>query len=76
MCKKTRESVDHLLLHCDVASILWSSLFSHFGMSWVMPRRVIDLLACFGSHLEDQGAMRFGKWPLFASFGVYGGKKQ
>jgi hypothetical protein len=49
MCKKTREFVDHLLLHCDVASILWSSLFSRFGMSWVMPRRVIDLLACWWS---------------------------
>jgi hypothetical protein len=44
MCKRTGESVDHLLLHCDVASSLWSSLFSRFGMSWVMPRRVIDLL--------------------------------
>jgi hypothetical protein len=49
MCKKTGESVDHLLLHCDVASVLWSSLFSRFGMSWVMPRRVIDLLACWWS---------------------------
>jgi hypothetical protein len=28
MCKKTGESVDHFLLHCDVASALWSSLQS------------------------------------------------
>jgi len=47
MCKKTEKSVDHLLLHCDVASALWSSLFSRFKMSWVMPRRVIDLLTCW-----------------------------
>jgi hypothetical protein len=33
MCKKTEESVDHLLLHCDVASALWYSLFSRFGLS-------------------------------------------
>jgi len=39
MYKKTGESVDYLLLHYDVASALWSSLFSHFGMSWVMLRR-------------------------------------
>jgi hypothetical protein len=39
--------VDHLLLHYDVASVLWYSLFSRFGMSWVMPRQVIDLLACW-----------------------------
>jgi hypothetical protein len=48
MCKKTGESVDYLLLHCDVAFVLWSSLFSRFGMSWVMP-------------LEDLGALWFGK---------------
>jgi len=39
--------VDHLLLHCDVASTLWNLVFSRFGMSWVMPRRVIDLFACW-----------------------------
>jgi hypothetical protein len=45
MCKKTEESVNHLLLHCDVASALCSALFNRFGMSWVMPRCVINLLA-------------------------------
>jgi len=47
MCKKIAESVDNLLLHCDMASSLWSSFFSRFGMSWVMPRRFIVLLACW-----------------------------
>jgi hypothetical protein len=47
MCKQNGESVDRLLLHCDVAYALWSALFTHFGMSWVMPRRVIDLFACW-----------------------------
>jgi hypothetical protein len=49
MCKKMEESVDHLLLHCDVDFALWYSLFSRFGLSWVMPWRVIDLLACWWS---------------------------
>jgi hypothetical protein len=39
--------VDHLLLHCDVASTLWHHVISRFGMSWVMPKRVIDLIACW-----------------------------
>jgi hypothetical protein len=54
LCKKNGESVDHLLLHCNVASTLCNApsalcnaLFTHFGMSWVMPRRVIDLFACW-----------------------------
>jgi hypothetical protein len=44
MCKKIEKTVDHIFLHCDVASILLNSLFSRFGMSSVMPRQVIDLL--------------------------------
>jgi hypothetical protein len=47
MCKRTRELVDHLLLHCDAAYTLWSAIFTHFGLSWVMSRRVLDLFACW-----------------------------
>jgi hypothetical protein len=49
MCKKAGESVDHLLLHCNVASTLWTSVFSCFRLSWVMLRRVIDLFTCWWS---------------------------
>ena len=27
MCKRDEESIDHLLLHCDLAHVLWSALF-------------------------------------------------
>jgi hypothetical protein len=47
MCKKIGELMDILLLHCDVASALCSTLFSRFGMFWVIPRKVIDLFACW-----------------------------
>jgi hypothetical protein len=36
MCKKSEESIDHFLLHCEVARELWSSLFHLFGVDWVM----------------------------------------
>jgi hypothetical protein len=49
MCKRHEKTVDHLLLHCEVASALWHAIFSHFGMAWVMPRWVLDLLACWWS---------------------------
>jgi hypothetical protein len=32
MCKKNGELVDHLLLHYEVASALWHSIFSRFGL--------------------------------------------
>ena len=36
MCKRCGESVDHLLLHCPIASELWSLVFCLFGIHWVM----------------------------------------
>jgi len=48
MCKRDGESVDYIL-YCDMASALWSALFSRFRMSWVIPRQVIDLFACWWS---------------------------
>jgi hypothetical protein len=45
MCKKNGEPVDHLLLHCEVASALWHFMFSWFGLHWVMLGRVKDLYA-------------------------------
>jgi hypothetical protein len=41
MCKKNGKSMDHLLL------AMWNALFTHFGMSWVMPTSIIDLFACW-----------------------------
>jgi hypothetical protein len=39
-----RESVDHLLLHCAVARGLWYAFFARFGLCWVMPRSIKELL--------------------------------
>ena len=47
MCKNDWEWVDHLLILCPFASDLWSFLFSLFGISWVMPKQVFELLACW-----------------------------
>jgi hypothetical protein len=30
ICKKSRETIDHLLLHCEVARDLWVSIFPSF----------------------------------------------
>ena len=46
LCKNDWELVDNLLIYCPFASELWSFVFSLFGISWVMPKQVIELLAC------------------------------
>ena len=47
MCKNIWESVGHLLLFCSYACNLWTFVFSLFGISWVMPKQVVDLLVCW-----------------------------
>jgi hypothetical protein len=64
MYKNKEESVDHLLLHCDVAFALWYSIFSRFGLSWVMPRWVIDLLASWWSSGLSRSAIVWKIAPI------------
>lgn len=45
MCWHSGEDVDHLLIHCEGAYWLWSYAFRSFGLSWVLPKRVVDVLA-------------------------------
>jgi hypothetical protein len=46
MCKKGGKTIDHLLLHCEVARDLRESIFRLFGIERVMPQRVAELLTC------------------------------
>jgi hypothetical protein len=47
MCKKSVESIDHLLIHCEVARELWISILNLFGVDWVMPIQVSNLLVTY-----------------------------
>ena len=46
-CRGSEQSVDHLLLHCPIASELWCIMYGIqvHGVSWVMPKSVVDLIA-------------------------------
>jgi hypothetical protein len=48
MCKKSGQSIDHLLLHCEVAGALWNYMYFLFGIELVMPRRVLDFWTGWG----------------------------
>jgi hypothetical protein len=47
ICKKTGETVDLLLLHCEIPTALWSAIFSRLELAQVMLRRVVYLFACW-----------------------------
>lgn len=43
MCKKSVKTIDHLLLHYEVAKAVWNFVFGLCGLEWVMPRWVVNL---------------------------------
>ena len=43
--KRNGETVEHLLLHCQVAQELWNMVCTLFGVHWVMLRSVVELVA-------------------------------
>ena len=57
MCHCNGKSLDHLLIHCAVAYLLWGFVLRSFGVTWVLQERVLDLLMdlrnWLGKHLFD-----------------------
>ena len=44
LCYTHKESIDHILLHCNKARVLWQLLFSLFGIPWVIHSSIRDTL--------------------------------
>jgi hypothetical protein len=57
MCKRDEETVDHLLLHCECAQLLWNAFFNRFDLAWSMPRGVVNLLQCWWSGGRPRNAV-------------------
>jgi hypothetical protein len=51
------EMVDHLLLHCEVARVLWNATFSRFSLSWAIPLLVVDLFTCWWTGGRSRSAI-------------------
>ena len=45
LCKKYGEDIDHILLHCQFAQVLWIRLFDLFGLVGALPRRWAEVIA-------------------------------
>jgi hypothetical protein len=52
MCKKSGESIDHLLLHYEVAIEVWNMVCQLFDVMWVMLGRLKE---CLGSWQGQKG---------------------
>ena len=49
LCEENEETIDHLLIHCSRAKILWDLLLAITGFHWVFPRSVRQLLLVWQS---------------------------
>jgi hypothetical protein len=48
----------------DVFRELWIMIFQMFGVEWVMPKRVVDLLVCWYRGLAGMTKLLFGMTKL------------
>jgi hypothetical protein len=75
MCNKNGELVDHLLLHYEIVSAIWNTIFSSLGLAWVMPCWVVDLFTCWRT---QGGSFQLDAvWKMIHSVlhDVFGGKE-
>ena len=56
--------MDHLLLHCEMARRLWCFVFKSFGISWVLPSTVPDLLFGWWNWLGKHSSKIWNLVPL------------
>ena len=61
LCCCNAESVDHLLFFCPITHSLWMYMLWLFGIDWVMPGSVVDLLFSWYHWL---GKHSFDIWNL------------
>jgi hypothetical protein len=68
---REREETERFL-HCDVARVVWSFFYGLFGVEWVMPRSVLDLLSAWGTLLGRGPVHRVWKQvPLCVLWGLW-----
>ncbi|RVW81059.1 hypothetical protein CK203_045380 [Vitis vinifera] len=64
LCKNEEESIDHLLLFCEKARMLWYLTFSLFGVQWVMHSSVKrNLLGWYGYFMGKKREKNMGNCP-------------
>ena len=74
LCGVEEESIDHILINCTKARVLWELLFALFGVLWVLPFSVKDTLLDWHGFSWARSIERLG-WQLpYVSFGRYGRK--
>ena len=70
-CKDSEELVDCILIHYVKRRELWMFLLAIFGLVWVFPTLVRNLLLEWKVKRLDKKKRAFGAWLWFAYFGIF-----
>ena len=66
--------VDHLLVHCSKAKLLWDVLLAIIGVKWVFPLSVRKTLLTRGGSFVGKKRKKLGWQPHLVFFGLFGAK--
>ena len=72
LCACEAESVDHLLIHCTVARVLWDLVLGLVGVKWAFPNTVKEVLYSWGGAFVGKKRKKFwNSIPLFIFWMVW-----
>ncbi|KAL3374552.1 hypothetical protein AABB24_006171 [Solanum stoloniferum] len=74
MCMKEAKTHNHVFLQCQIAADLWSMFLALFGLKWVMPQNIRDVLISWSCWKVDSTIKRIWKMIPAGIFGVSGTK--
>ena len=57
--------MDHLLIFCPLAHSMWMHMIQLFGIDWVMPGSVADLLCCWHHWLGKNNSFIWNMWTIW-----------
>ena len=70
LCEEDEETINHLLIHCRSAKMLWDLLLSIGGISWVFPRLVLHTLLAWQGAAVGKKRKKFGQQHPCVGFGL------
>ncbi|XP_071704494.1 uncharacterized protein [Rutidosis leptorrhynchoides] len=56
-CFNSTETVNHLLLHCPWASLIWSDIMFWWNIRWVMPSSLVSFIQAWSSGMGIKAEM-------------------
>ncbi|KAJ9708505.1 hypothetical protein PVL29_000510 [Vitis rotundifolia] len=72
LCGCKEESVNHILIHCTVVKVLWDLVLGLFGVKWVFPLTVKEVLFSWrGAFVGKKREKLWKSIPLFILWAVW-----